>query len=121
MTDEELAVKTTDDVAFRVEPGAGVEGAGVFEIVVSGAGSYVGGSNNLSRRLREYEANTRRHLSGETRARGFRDIHDDLAKAWREGRPITFRVLEHCSAGELPQRREHWVEQRGTLNVRRKR
>jgi hypothetical protein len=114
-------LRHTDDLNWTldVERGIDLDRAGILEFRIDKFGSYIAHSNRLSRRIRDYEENVWRlgqglpYLSGGS---GYRRIHRLLRDAADKAMAVTVIALENCEEADLPVRKRHWIEVRGTLN-----
>ena len=90
------------------EAGAVPSLPGIYEWRVDGVVRYVGKAEQPLDRVRQYARNLHNLLSDRPyRARnpdGFREIHDILAEAVRNGSAISFVVLENCPSADLNRR-----------------
>lgn len=93
---------------------------GIYEWRIEGAGSYVGKSKRLKRRLREYSNNVHKLALGLPYRAGkptlLRHIHREMLNAHLDGRGVILSIIENCPAHRMSKREQFWIRQRGSLN-----
>jgi hypothetical protein len=93
---------------------------GIYEWHIAGVGSYIGKYKSIRRPTRHYGRNVSRLLAGEAyrlnKPTGFRRIHEALAMAYRERRPITLYILENVDPLRINQRERELIATLGALN-----
>lgn len=109
-----------DWYSYTVHSGVNTDLPGIYEWHIEGAGSYIGKYGRVRRPTREYRRNVVRLLNKKPYRKGnpegYRRIHLELARAWRDGRRIELIILENVRAERINQREQELIANRGTLN-----
>ncbi len=98
---------------------------GIYQWEIEGVGIYIGKYSRVSGPRWAYGSNVLRLLREQpyqpSDPGGFRLIHERLAEAVLDERPVTLTFLENCKVESLLEREAWWIAQRGTLNGMRAR
>jgi hypothetical protein len=109
-----------DWCSYTVNPGVDTDLPGIYEWNIEEAGSYIGKYGRVRRPTREYRRNVVRLLNKKPYRKGkpdgYRRIHLELERAWRDGRRIELIIVENVSAEGIRQRERELIAIRGTLN-----
>lgn len=100
--------------------GVDLDGSGIYEWRIEGAGSYIGKFGRIRRPTKEYRRNVIRLLNGRPYRKGnehgFRWIHHELAWAVYEQRCIQLVIVEIVDVDQINERERALIRERGNLN-----
>lgn len=119
--DGSVIVLPKDWHTYVLTEGVREDRPGIYEWRIEGVGVYVGKYTRISRPKKQYGRNLFNILNSKPyrprNPNGFRRVHRELERAYRERRTITLTILENVSPAELNRReRELIVERRANLN-----
>jgi hypothetical protein len=107
---------STDWFAQQISDHINLDAPGIYEWRIEGVGVYIGNSNHLRRRLKEYLNNVRNIVSGlpyrKNNPDGFRVVHHHLYEVWKRRSAVTWTVLENCELASLNDRKQFWIDRR---------
>jgi hypothetical protein len=101
-------------------PGVDLAKPGIYRWVIDGAGVYIGKYTTASRPTQEYRRNVIRILTEQPSHHPngkFRRVHEELAKAVREGRRITLTILANAEKPDLNRVEQEFIRsEKANLN-----
>jgi hypothetical protein len=102
----------TPDAAEHID----LDRPGIYEWRIGSDSLYIGKSERLRGRIREYPNNVRKLITGEAYRKNkptrYRDIHHELRAAHDGMTPVIVTILENCARADLNQRERYWIATR---------